>query len=245
MTSALPLANTPERANATGAIYRLAAAAFGHPLPELQQAFSDGSFHTAFNSAWHQITGREWPRCQASVDFAALETGYIDTFVHGRRGKPRVPLLAGEYENLLGGQTRPVFMLNVQAFYRYFGLRAATGDEGRTEEPDHLVDMLEFMAVLSHLEARALVGHTDPSAYRRAQRDFLHRHLAPLLDAMRRGVAAEKNLTLDATLVRMVEDLPEWARQQLAELEARVGPCADPAEHASSQPRAVAQNLWT
>ena len=245
MTSSMPLANTPERANATGAIYRLAAAAFGHPLPELQQAFSDGSFHTAFNKAWHQITGREWPRCQASADFAALESGYIDTFVHGRRGKPRVPLLAGEYENLLGGQNRPVFMLNVQAFYRHFGLHAATGDEGRTEEPDHLVDMLEFMAVLSHLEARALAAQTDPSPYRRAQRDFLHRYLVPLLDAMRRGVAAESRLTLDATLVRMVEDLPEWARQQLAELEARVGPCADPAEHATRQPRAVAQNLWT
>ena len=245
MTSSMPLANTPERANATGAIYRLAAAAFGHPLPELQQAFSDGSFQTAFNTAWHQITGREWPRCQASADFAALESGYIDTFVHGRRGKPRVPMLAGEYENLLGGQTRPVFMLNVQAFYRHFGLRAATGDEGRAEEPDHLVDMLEFMAVLTHLEARALASQTDPSAYRRAQRDFLHRYLVPLLDAMRRGVAAEKRLSLDATLVRMVEDLPEWARQQLAELEARVGPCADPAERTTTQPRAMAQNLWT
>ncbi|MGV8865054.1 MAG: molecular chaperone TorD family protein [Pseudomonas sp.] len=245
MTSFMPLANTPERADATGAIYRLAAAAFGHPLPELQQAFSDGSFHTAFNTAWRQITGREWPRCQASANFGALESGYIDTFVHGQRGKPRVPMLAGEYENLLGGQTRPVFMLNVQAFYRHFGLRAATSDEGRTEEPDHLIDMLEFMAVLSHLESRALSAHTDPSAYRRAQRDFLHRYLVPLLDAMRRGIAAEKRLSLDATLVRMVEDLPEWARQQLAELEARVGPCADPAERATNQPRAMAQNLWT
>lgn len=245
MTSAMPLANTPERAHATGAIYRLAAAAFGHPLPELQQALADGSFHTALHTAWRQITGRDWPRSPASADFAALESGYIDTFVHGRSGKPRVPLLAGEYEHLLGGQTRPVFMLNVQAFYRHFGLRAATGDEGRSEEPDHLVDMLEFMAVLSHLEARALAGHTDPAAYRRAQRDFLHRYLVPLLDAMRRGVAAEKRLNLDATLVRMVEDLPQWARQQLVELEARVGPCADPAERATRQPRAVAQNLWT
>lgn len=244
MTSTMPLANTPERANATGAIYQLAAAAFGHPLPELQQAFVDGSFHKAFNTAWRQITGREWPRCQASADFVALEAGYIETFVHGWRGKPRVPLLAGEYEDLLGGQTRPAFMLNVQAFYRHFGLRAAAADEGHADEPDHLVDMLEFMAVLSHLEAGALASHGDPSAYRRAQRDFLHRHLVPLLEAMRRGLAAEKRLNLDATLVRMVEDLPEWARQQLAELEARVGPCADPADRATRQSRAVAENLW-
>lgn len=245
MTSAMPLANTPARAQATGAIYQLAAAAFGHPVPELQQSLVDGSFHTAFHTAWRQITGRAWPRCQPSADFAALESGYIDTFVHGRSGKPRVPLLAGEYEHLLGGQNRPSFMLNVQAFYRHFGLRAAASDEGRADEPDHLVDMLEFMAVLSHMEARALADHTDPSAYRRAQRDFLHRCLVPLLDAMRRGIAAEKRLSLDATLVRLVEDLPEWARQQLAELEARVGPCADTSERNASQPRAVAQNLWT
>ncbi len=245
MPPTMPMANTPERADATGAIYRLAAAAFGHPLPELQQAFADGSFHATFNLAWHAVTGRDWPRCKASVDFATLESGYIDTFIHGRRGKPRVPMLAGEYEHLLAGHSRPVFMLNVQAFYRHFGLRAATDDEGRIEEPDHLVDMFEFMAVLSYFETRALAGHSDPSPYRRAQRDFLQRYLVPLLEAMRRGIAAEKRLNLDATLVRMMEDLPEWTRQQLAELEAAVGPCVDSAEGETRQKRAVEQNLWS
>lgn len=244
MVCGIPMANTPQRADAAGSIYRLAAVAFGHPLPELQDALADGSFHAAFTTSWRQITGREWPRCAASADFPTLESGYIDAFAHGRRGKPRIPLLAGDYPTLLGGRTRPAFMLNVQAFYRHFGLQAATKDEGRTEEPDHLVDMLEFMAVLCHLEARALERGADPSPYRRAQRDFLRRYLVPLMDAIRQSLAGQKTLNLDPTLVRMIEDLPEWASQQLVELEARVGPYADSPASASSRTRSVAQNLW-
>ncbi len=247
MTSiqSMPMANTPERARASAAVYRLAAAALGHPVAELQQAFVDGRFYQAFNKAWYSITGRDWPRSVASADFTTLETGYIDVFLHGRRGQPRVHLLAGDYEALLGGLSRSVFMLNIQAFYRHFGLRAATADEGRHEEPDHLVAMLEFMAVLHHLEAQALERNADPGAYRRAQRDFLQRYLLPLLDAIYQNVAAEHELMLDATLVRLIEDLPHWLRQQLGELEVRVGAGADSSVHATERPRILAQNLWS
>lgn len=240
----MPMANTPERAQASATVYRLAAAALGHPVPELQQAFADGRFHESFNSAWYGVTGREWPRSVASADFTALEAGYISIFLHGRRGQPRVHLLAGDYEALLAGLSRPVFMLNIQAFYKHFGLRAATADEGRNEEPDHLVTMLEFMAVLHHLEAQALESGTDPTAYRRAQRDFLQRYLLPLLEAIYKNVAAEHDLMLDATLVQLIEDLPHWLRQQLGELEVRVGPCADSSVQATDRPRSLAQNLW-
>ena len=109
-------------------------------------------------------------------DFAALEAGYITAFLHGPKGKPIASLLAGDHEHLLAGHARPVFMLNIAAFYRHFGLAAATEDEGRADEPDHLASLLEFMAVLAHLEARALSGGKDPSPYRRAQRDVLRRH---------------------------------------------------------------------
>lgn len=245
MKTRMPMVNTPERAEAQGGIYRLAAAAFGHPLPEFQQALENGSFHEALSTVWFQITGRQWPPCPVSADFAALESGYIDTFTHGRAGKPRVPLLAGEYGSLIGGLTRPVFMLNIQAFYRHFGLQAATGDEGESEEPDHLVAMLEFMAVLSHLEAQALQKGKNPSAYRRAQRDFLKRYLLPLVSALHQGVASEENLALDATLTRLIEDLPEVAQQQCIALEADVGPYNDQTANIAAQPRVVEQNLWS
>ena len=243
--SGMPMGDSPDRAQANVALYRLAAAALGHPVPELHETFVDGRFYEAFNSAWRSITGRDWPRSPASESFAALEAGYIDMFLHGRRGQPRVYLLAGDYDALRDGVTRPVFMLNVQAFYRHFDLQAATADEGRSEEPDHVVTMLEFMAVLHHLEAGALKRGADPNAYRRAQRDFLHRYLVPLMDALYRGVSAESRVPLDANLLRLIEDLPQRLRQQLAELEVRIGPCADMAAASPDQPRIPAQNLWS
>lgn len=245
MADSIPMADTSERAQACAAIYRLAAVAFGHPIPEFQQALKEGRFHADFSDAWFKVTGRPWPRPPASADLAALEAGYIDAFMHGRQGKPRVPLLGGDYEALLAGQKRSNFMLNVRAFYRHFGLQAATADEGRTEEPDHLTDMLEFMAVLCHLEARALARHADPSSSRRAQRDFLQRYLVPLLEAIRAGIAAERDLALDATLVRLIEDLPPWAQQQAVELEARVGAYNGQAGEAGQRARTLDQDLWS
>ena len=237
--------STAQRAEARSAVHRLAAVAFGHPVPEFQQALEDGRFHAAFNDAWFQVTGRAWPQPPSSPDFVTLEAGYIDAFMHGRAGKPRVPLLGGEYDALLAGQNRPAFMLNVRAFYAHFGLQAATADEGRPEEPDHLSDMLEFMAVLCHLEARALARGADAAGYRRAQRDFLHRYLAPLLEAIQASVAAESNLNLDPTLLRLIQDLPAWCRSQAVELEAQVGTYDGQPATASQRARSLDQNLWS
>lgn len=241
----MPLGNSSERARAQVALYRLAASALGHPVPELHQVFADGRFYDAFNSAWSRITGRPWPQSSASADFAALEAGYIDMFMHGRRGQPRVYLLAGDYDTLRNGVTRPVFMLNIQAFYRHFDLQAATTDEGRSEEPDHVVTMLEFMAVLHHLEAQALDRGAVPDAYRRAQRDFLQRYLLPLMETICQEVTAERHVRLDPHLLRLIEDLPQRLGQQLAELEARIGPSDDGTTQLTERPRNLAQNLWS
>lgn len=250
----LPGGDTAERAAAKETIWRLAAVAFGHPAPELQAAIESGAFHEAFCAAWRAVTGRSWPQSMPSPDFTALESGYIAAFLHGPTGKPIASLLAGDYERLLAGHARPVFMLNVSAFYRHFGLKAATQDEGRADEPDHLASMLEFMAVLAHLEAQALGRGRDPAACRRAQRDFLRRYLCPLLQAVADGLRKCPVEALDPTIVRLVEELPGWARGQAAELEARVGPYRDPDGAATKSTRApegqvaaarvVDQNLW-
>lgn len=241
----MPMGNSPERAQAHMALYRLAAAALGHPVPELYESFTDGRFYQAFNSAWHSLTGRDWPRSAAAPDFASMEAGYIDMFVHGRKGEPRVYLLAGDYDELRDGVTRPVFMLNVQAFYRHFDLQAATSDEGLTEEPDHIVTMLEFMAVLHFLEAQALQRGTDPDPYRRAQRDFLYRYLAPLAQTIHMEIAGQRYVALDPYMLRLIQDLPMRLQQQLAELEARLGPSADVTARSEDKPRQMAQNLWS
>ena len=147
----------------------------------MQQALEDGRLRKALGPVWQRLTGRPWPTLPASEDLTALQVGYTATFLQGRR-KPRVPLVGSGYVDILNGQAQGSYLLNVQAFYRHFGLQAAQGDEGHTEEPDHIVAMLEFCTLLCHLEHRALTAGQEPGALRRAQRDFIARYLGPLAD---------------------------------------------------------------
>ncbi|MDR5902010.1 molecular chaperone TorD family protein [Halomonas icarae] len=235
----------PEEARlaARETLYRLAAALFGYPLAETQQALEDGRLHAALSSAWQTLTGEPWPRLAPSASLADLEVGYMATFVHGRRGAPRVPLVASAYADLVAGQTPGNYLLNVQAFYRHFGLTAAGGDEGHADEPDHLVAMLEFCALLCHLERQALGSGGDPSPSRRAQRDFLARYLGPLLHAVRLCFVEAGDHGLDATLAQLTEALPDWADDQQAALAAQVGPCPPPRSE-SGQAEAETRPLW-
>lgn len=232
------------RARAKETLWRLAAVALAHPAPELRDAIASGAFHMAFATAWGDVTGRGWPRPARPADYDTFEAGYITAFLHGRNGKPAASLLAGDHEALLRGLSRPVFMLNVAAFYGHFGLKAATEDEGRADEPDHLSAMAEFMAVLCNLEARACARDGDPAPPRRAQRDFLARYLAPALETVSDKLRRSQVPDLDPTIALLVDELAPWSRQQIAELEARVGPFRDPdAPRRTAEPGAP-QDLW-
>lgn len=240
-----PMGDAPARANAKETLWRLTALALAHPDPEFYRAHADGRFHAAFSGAWAQLTGRPWPLPDHAPDFPAFESGYIRAFGHGPGGKPVAALLAGEHDHLLAGLSRPVFMLNIAGFYRHFGLKPATSDEGRADEPDHLSAMCEFMAVLCHVEARALAQGRDPSDARRAQRDFLSRFLAPMLRTVSGLLSARPVADLDPGLVRLLADMSGWAEGQIAELEARVGSYRDPdAPRPAAAEPSVAQNLW-
>lgn len=243
----LPMGNSPRRAEAKESLWRLAALAVAHPAPEFFEALKSDGFHEAFSTAWADVTGQAWPRNAVSPDFASFEAGFITAFLHGAKGKPVAPLLAGDHDDLLAGLTRPVFMLNLTAFYKHFGLTAATADEGKSDEPDHLASLFELMSVLCHLEARALTRGRDPDPYRRAQRDFLCRYLHPMLNAVAGLLRRHPVTGLDPTLNRLLQDLALWADQQITELEARVGPFRDPdAPKPAHAPRVepAAQDLW-
>lgn len=230
MSAPSPTTQADEAAQLVAAetLYRLAAALFGYPLAETQQALESGRLREALTPAWQTLTGEPWPELPASPDLTALELGYMSTFVQGRRGKPRVPLVASAYHDLLSGQTPGSFLLNVQAFYRHFDLQAAQGDEGHADEPDHLVAMLEFGALLCHLEHQALLAGRDTTPYQRAQRDFIARYLEPLLTTIQARFHAERVSGLDPTLAHLIEVLPRWASNQQAALASRVGPCPPP-----------------
>lgn len=239
----------PQRAAARCSLYRLAAVSLAHPVPETWQALNSGKLQEAIAAAWFSVHGRHWPVAKANHASAeAFEAAYIAVFLHGHGGKPGIPLLAGDHETLLSGQTRPVFMLNIGEFYRHFKLQAAVDDEGRSDEPDHLVTMLEFMAVLTHLESRALSHHRDASGYRRAQRDFLKRYLLPLAEVIARGSGRARASQLDNTILHLIEELPAWLASDATSIEAMEGPYHHTEDQswagAPSGERTVDQNLW-
>ncbi|PSL16252.1 DMSO reductase family type II enzyme chaperone [Marinobacterium halophilum] len=233
----------PEYVHARGVVFRLAAALLDYPLAETQQAIEEGQAGQILDTAMQQLGAAPWPLLPPSRDLIQLEVGYMATFVHGRRGKPRVPLVASAYERLLAGDTQGSFLLNVQAFYTHFGLKAATEDEGHIDEPDHLVAMLEFCALLCHLEEQALTQRRDASPYQRALRDFMARYLIPLTNTIRSRYAHENDYGLDPTLAHLLQVLPDWADSQQAVLEHQAGPYPAPGSRRIPT-TSLPQGLW-
>src|SRR5690554_2515490 len=109
-----------ESAQARETIYRLAAVTLGYPLEETLVALQEGRLQAAFSEAWQTLSGESWPVLPVSASLQDLEVGYMATFIHGKRGKPRVPLVGSAHPELIGGQTPGAFLLNVQAFYSHF-----------------------------------------------------------------------------------------------------------------------------
>ena len=69
-------------------------------------------------------------------------------------------------------------------FYAFFGL----GRSERAELPDHLSVELEFMHYLTHLEGEQAQDEDELASVRRAQADFLVRHLSRLINGVRASV---------------------------------------------------------
>lgn len=240
------MGDSPGRAKAKETIWRMAALLLEHPSPEVYDAISSGELHAAFSAAWAGVTGSAWPKPAVSGDYDQYEAGYIQAFLHGHRGKPIAALLAGDHEHILKGLTRPVFMLNISAFYKHFGLQPAVEDQGKKDEPDHLASMLEFMAVLCHFEARALAQGKDASGYRRAQRDFLCRYLADTLETVVGLLRQHRVDELDPTLFQLLQDVTTWSALQIGELEQKVGAFRDldSAKPDTAPAEPAVQNLW-
>ncbi len=84
-------------------------------------------------------------------------------------GGPPCPLYEGFYYT-----DRQSIMEELIRFYEHFDLDM---DKGQWELPDHISIELEFMHFLTFKEAGALSFQKDPMPYRRAQKDFIERHL--------------------------------------------------------------------
>ncbi len=105
-----------------------------------------------------------------------LEQTYIAAFEVGVP-EPPVPLYETAYLRDDAEQRKHV-LEEIVRFYEFFDLRL--GDRP-VEMPDHLVVELEFMAALAEMEQLAAAAGDPGAAYQLAQRDFLARHLHPLV----------------------------------------------------------------
>lgn len=155
-------------AAARSGLYALLARAFAFPEPELH--------HDLLSGRWLREAAEVASRLPYRLPLArigswrvpgkhnALQQEYIRLFEVGRRGSPPCTLYGGHY-----ARDRMHAMEDLVRFYNFFGLRTARG-----HLPDHITVEMEFMAYLARREAEA---KDDPTSYRRAQRDFLDRHL--------------------------------------------------------------------
>ncbi len=195
-------------------LFQLMALGFGHPLEEFHRVQVEGGYDRALLDAAAGAGVRWSAPADPSLNFADFEADYIRLFRVGRRGRPVVPLNAGDHDALSQDQGRPEFLLQYSDWYRHFGLKIDQDGEAN-ELPDHLVCQLEFMAWLAHLEDGS---HEKPSlqaGYRRAQQDFLCRHLLPFLEVLVAALQAVKErhggaahyLSLVAGVLEVVEQI--------------------------------------
>jgi DMSO reductase family type II enzyme chaperone len=142
-----------------------------------------------------------------SATAGALQSGYVSTIEVGT-GKPYCPLYEGSHRS-----GRMKLMEDLVRFYEHFGLKIEAGDH-----PDHLCAELEFMHYLTFKEA-AIQARSEPVAdIRRAQRDFLERHLCRWLPRVRSRLESAPDLpSFYPAVARLAE---EFCRKDFAWLKA-------------------------
>lgn len=162
-------------------MFRFLGLVWAHPDTDVFASLMDPPSRGALAGLCSCLTGTIFELPRVTLDFEAFEAGYINLVEPAPGNRSPAALHAGDYEDLLGGRSRPEFMLDYIAWYKHFGLQVRDGD-GETRLPDHISCQFEFLAWLAHLEEHSEAGSTLESGYRAAQRDFLERHVLPFLE---------------------------------------------------------------
>jgi DMSO reductase family type II enzyme chaperone len=221
--------NDPEgqHAAARSRVYAAFAEIFEYPDAEYVEAVRSGALADAVREVLANVDASlaegEWSALSNAgeeVDDLAIE--YTRLFDVGASGPP-CPLYGGLY-----GGARMKTMEEAVRFYNHFGL---TLSDSPHELPDHLTTELEFLHFLAFREAQALEQGDDPGAYRRAQRDFLARHLGRWIPKMREKMEHKDPMPFFLGLVRRLES---FLMNDGAHLVAVAGPAPPPS--ATSKP---------
>lgn len=163
-----------EQAAARSRLYQLFAMLFVYPDDDWVAAIRAGEVANRMAELCGALDIAEplQPDGAALADAGAADEANDDLAVEYTRLFDTGPI------SLYGGHnhgTRMQVMEEVLRFHDHFGLAP---NPQQNELPDHLVSELEFMHYLCYQEAQATDATEEMAApYRRAQRDFLERHL--------------------------------------------------------------------
>jgi DMSO reductase family type II enzyme chaperone len=229
-------------ARARSRLFQLMALGFAHPVEEFHQVLQEGGYSHALAAASATAqTGGHFVHSERQ-NFADFEARYIELFQVGHRGKPIVALNAGDHDETNPGDSRPDFLLEYAGWYRHFGLKTDESADAN-ELPDHLVCQLEFMAWLAHLEHKEDRDESLRQGYRRAQRDFMQRHLQPFLELLVIGLQQDNrpgNNPFFLSLATLALETVDMLAEQFDALTDEADPSGE--QDLPDQPATV--NLW-
>jgi DMSO reductase family type II enzyme chaperone len=172
-------------AGARSYMYGTLASAFSYPDDGLLASLPSGEWMRQLKKLAQHVPFELPLLNDLPSEFAAddLQQAYVSTFEVGA-GRPFCPLYEGSHRS-----GRMKLMEELVRFYEHFGLKTTAGDH-----PDHLAAELEFMHYMSFKEAAAAAHNDDVADVRRAQRDFLDRHLCKWLPRLRIRLSTANDL---------------------------------------------------
>ena len=193
---------------ARGTLYGTLAGLFQEPDEQTFEALSDGTLVRDIDQLLdHAALDVETPSLVTTDDYELLCARFNDIFAVGYPDPP-VALYESEYAG--EGQWDEI-NLDLARAYDYFGVEV---DESSREHHDHLQLELEFAGYLSRIAAME-----GDDAVRRARRDFLNRHLGPLVAAIDGAMEDEVETGIYDDLVAFAN---AFVTADLADLESRV-----------------------
>jgi len=197
------------RAGARSEVYQLLARAFAYPDSVVYDDLSKGRWRGEIERALprlpYDFSSPGGTPGEFAVSCDDLQTEYVRLFEVGAMGAAPCSLFAGHHE-----RDRMRVMEELIRFYDFFGLRLGEG-----QLPDHITVELEFMHYLASMEAESLAGEDDRDSYRRAQGDFLERHLARWLPVLREKLQRQGPLPFFAGLVALADEFVRADRDYL------------------------------
>jgi DMSO reductase family type II enzyme chaperone len=193
------------------------AALFEYPDDELYEAACSGTLVQVLREVLGAVDsalveGGRWEVLSEAGEKDDLAVEFTRLFDVGAGGPP-CPLYGGLY---VGARMKT--MEEVVRFYNHFGLTLA---ESPRELPDHITTELEFLHFLAFREAQAIEQGAEPDPFRRAQRDFIARHLGRWVPKLKAKLEGANAMPFFSELVGRLERLLGSELERLVEA---VGP---------------------